>query len=231
MFRGHVPGGTGGEGRFPQTPRIRILLGQDHDSKPRGSGSCWPRIITQNPEDQDPAGPGSPLKTPRIRALLAPKAEFGTGPRRRSGGLGLRRGSTTWPPTGPRRLTGAKGRTGYLGENRGTAPFLWENVAGRTICFLQKRFCPKLIACFSPWFSLVLVRTFRLGRNTLNECRVGQNLFEGHCDVQFRTCLYQTSAKLTLRGLGGPGPPLRILAGSPGGCQGLVQSRAFTFPD
>ena len=199
--------------------------------KPRGSGSCWARIMTQNPEDQDPAGSGLPLKTPRIRALLAPKAEFGTGPRRRSGGLGLRRGSTTWPPTGPRRLTGAKGRTGYLGENRGTAPFLWENVAGRTICFLQKRFCPKLIACSSPRFSLVLVRTFRLGRNALNECRVGQNLFEGHCDVQFRTCLYQTNAKLTLRGLGGPGPPLRILAGSPGGCQGLVQSRAFTFPD
>ena len=116
MFRGHVPGGAGGEDQFPQTPRVRILLGQDHDSKPRGSGSCWPRIITQNPKDQDPAGPGLPLKTPRIRALLAPKAEFGTGPRRRSGGLGLRRGSTTWPPTGPRRLTGAKGRTGFRGE-------------------------------------------------------------------------------------------------------------------
>ena len=82
-----------------------------------------------------------------------------------------------------------------------------------------------------PRFSLVLARTFRLGRNTLNECRVGQNFFEGPCDVQFRTCLYQTGAKLTSRGLGGPGPPLRILAGSPGGCQGLVQSRAFTFPD
>ena len=79
---------------------------------------------------------------------------------------------------------------------------MWENVAGRTICFLQKRFCPKLIACSSPRFSLVLVRTFRLGRNALNECRVGQNLFEGHCDVQFRTCLYQTGAKLTSRGLG-----------------------------
>ena len=35
------------------------MLAQDHHSKPRGSGACWPRITTQNPEDQGPLGPES----------------------------------------------------------------------------------------------------------------------------------------------------------------------------